>query len=339
MKSQISILFPCYQINDWLSEALTSVNQAVSKVESELLIVANNMQNEQLKELGEICSQLLSANYRIIDAGNTNLVGALNYGLENCQFDLIARMDQDDLMNVERLHLQRDFLDSHPDHVLVGGSVLVIDEDGEPKFTQSYPIDANDVSLKLRTSNCFAHPAVMYRKSAVIKAGGYSQIFSHAEDYDLFVRLNRIGRCANLPQVVLKYRISPNQVSKKFRSEQIISTKSIIILQAILISHLEESFLPPSEFSQLKSWNRNVIQKSIVSFLSIKGTERAKGLVLRKAVAASFVAIARSSRIQKNQQKTQISINLLFAWFFSPGIVIKFIGGYIRSGHILRKPH
>jgi hypothetical protein len=59
-------------------------------------------------------------------------------------------------------------------------------------------------------------------------------------------------------------------------------------------------------------------------------------LVLRKAVAASFVAIARSSRIQKNQQKTQIFINLLFAWFFSPGVVIKFIGGYIRSGHILR---
>ena len=339
MRSPISILFPCYQINGWLSEALTSVNQAASNVQSELLIVANNMQNEQLNELGDICSQLLSVHYRIIDAGKTNLAGALNYGLENSKFELIARMDQDDVMDVERLRLQRDFLDSHPDHVLVGGSVQVIDESGKPKFIQNYPIETNDISLKLRTSNCFAHPAVMYRKSAVVKVGGYSQIFSHAEDYDLFVRLNRIGNCANLPQVVLKYRISGMQVSKKFRSEQIISTKSIIISQTITAHHLEETFVPPIEFLQLRSWNRNVMQKSMMSLFSIKGTDRAKSSVLRQAVAVSFVAIARSSRIQIKKQKTQIAINFLFALFFSPGVVIKFISEYFRSSQILKQPH
>ena len=129
------------------------------------------------------------------------------------------------------------------------------------------------------------------------------------------------------------------QVSKKFRSEQIISTKSIIISQTITAHHLEETFVPPIEFLQLRSWNRNVMQKSMMSLFSIKGTDRAKSSVLRQAVAVSFVAIARSSRIQIKKQKTQIAINFLFALFFSPGVVIKFISEYFRSSQILKQPH
>lgn len=331
MTTPISILMPCYQINDWLIEALGSVNLAGEKVNAELIIVANNMGIEQLNKLELLCSQLLTIHYRIVDAGVTTLVGALNFGLKNCQHELIARMDQDDLMTPNRLVIQRDFLELNLDHVLVGGSVIVIDEAGNHISTQTYFKDSDEITLNLKQGNCFAHPAVMYRKSSVEKVGGYSELFPHAEDFDLFVRLNRLGKSSNLDQVVLKYRVSQSQVSSKYREAQITSTKAIIILQGLKLLPFEKKFPLPNDSNQLHSWIRRLRKKSFSGLFSSDKESRHAIFTLRRAFAQSYIAIARSSGVHKKRITSQVIINLLLSFCFSPRTLIQFMMRFIRK--------
>ena len=57
------------------------------------------------------------------------------------------------------------------------------------------------------------HPTVMLRRSAVCALGGYRADFPHVEDLDLFLRLGEVGRLANLPDVLLEYRMHLSNVS------------------------------------------------------------------------------------------------------------------------------
>jgi hypothetical protein len=55
----------------------------------------------------------------------------------------------------------------------------------------------------------------MYRKKAVIDVGGYRKMFEGAEDYDLWMRLSKVGELSNLEGKLTHYRISENQVTRK----------------------------------------------------------------------------------------------------------------------------
>jgi hypothetical protein len=159
----------------------------------------------------------------------------------------------------------------------------------------------------------------------VLSVGGYVNFFPFAEDYDLFVKLNGVGKCANLNQIVLKYRINENQVSNKFRQAQILSTKCIIILQALSQLNLEEKFPIPEESSQLDYWNRKIIRESIIGAVSLDKKVRADSSNLRKAVSASFIAIAKSADIRTAGQVLNSLKDILLAFMFSPKTVMRFI--------------
>jgi glycosyltransferase involved in cell wall biosynthesis len=318
MNSPVSILLPCYQLNNWLVEALESIEIAGRKLESECVIIANNMSPNDLVALKKICAEIMTINYKIEDAGQTDLVGALNFGIKKCNFNLIARMDQDDVMLPERLIIQRNYLDSHPNVAIVGGATQVIDEAGEFITTQTYPKTSNQIKFQIKRGNCFAHPAVMYRKDAVNKVGLYRNIFTHAEDFDLFVRLSREYECSNLDITVIKYRLNNNQVSKRFRNAQIISTRSLIVLQGIDKCVSLRNFPIPPNHSQLAEWLQNIRNYSLKSFLSVHHSERRYATILRHSIAISHFAIARSSGTKTHRSWFALFKHLTLALMFSP---------------------
>jgi glycosyltransferase involved in cell wall biosynthesis len=323
MDSPVSILFPCYQINTWLLDALESIEVAGRKLKSECVIIANNMSPVALVELKKICSEILTINYIIEDAGETNLVGALNLGIQKCSYNLIARMDQDDLMLPERLLTQRNYLDSNPSIAILGGATQVIDEGGKYIFTQTYPLTPDQIKKQITRGNCFAHPAVMYRKDAVSKVGLYRDIYTHAEDFDLFIRLSKEYECSNLDFPVIKYRLNTNQVSHRFRKEQIISTRSLIILQG-----LDDMFsimkLPiPRSHGELSNFLQKIRIYSLKLLFSFNQVDRKNALRLRQLMAVSHFAIARSSGAKNNRRWITVSKHLTFAFFLSPTELLK----------------
>jgi hypothetical protein len=135
----------------------------------------------------------------------------------------IAIQDADDVSLPNRLKKEVDFMEKHPGVGLLGGAIQRIDSDGKPlAIAGDYPTEDKDIRLILRKWNPFWHPTVLILREAFIRAGGYRVAFSQSDDYDLWLRISEHYQCANLKQVVLKYRIHPQQLSIRKRKEQIL---------------------------------------------------------------------------------------------------------------------
>lgn len=135
----------------------------------------------------------------------TSLADALNDGLKVCRADLVARLDGDDVCLPERLSRQAAYLNGHPSISVVGTSLVIINANGKEIGHRAMPCSPAEVRKAMRRYNALAHPSVMFRKAAVITAGGYENV--PAEDYDLWCRLIRDGeQLANLPEALVRYR-------------------------------------------------------------------------------------------------------------------------------------
>jgi len=132
----------------------------------------------------------------------------------------IAIMDADDVCLPDRLALEVDFMERHPEVGLIGGAVLWVDASDHPLRCQSHPIDDRGIKLAQLDHCAFWHPTVLFRKEAFTAVGGYRRAFVAAHDYDLELRISERYKCANLDQVVLKYRIHPEQISMRKRQQQ-----------------------------------------------------------------------------------------------------------------------
>lgn len=135
----------------------------------------------------------------------------------------IAIQDADDVSLPARLQAEVDFMGRHPEVGLLGGAVQWIDSQG--KFLQTpddYPTEDRELRLILRDRNPFWHPTTFILREAFLRVAGYRVAFTQSDDYDLWLRISEHYQCANLKQVVLKYRIHPQQLSLRKRKEQIL---------------------------------------------------------------------------------------------------------------------
>lgn len=163
-------------------------------------------------ELNEVIEELIREHGDVLRVirleKNCGLGDALNIGIEKCKNELIARMDSDDIAISNRCELQLMKFEEDPDLAIVGGA---IDEfEGTPFNVVSHksmPEAHSDVVSYARIRNPFNHPTVMYRKSAVLEAGGYPHRMMH-EDYALWANMILRGvKVCNLPDTLCFMRV------------------------------------------------------------------------------------------------------------------------------------
>lgn len=159
---------------------------------------------------------------RVISRTNRELVTSLNELFAEARAPLVARFDADDICMPDRFERQLAYLVDHPDHGLVGTATRYIDARGAPAPNAPIvrPATHEEFLANLEDGPLLCHSAVMVRRDLVRGAGGYRPAFRHAEDYDLWLRLSRLTRIHNLPECLLDYRISANQVSSRHMIEQ-----------------------------------------------------------------------------------------------------------------------
>jgi glycosyltransferase involved in cell wall biosynthesis len=153
---------------------------------------------------------------RLTSRPNKGLAPTLNELVDQARGEFLARMDADDVALPERFARQVAYLRAHPDCVLVGCRVRLIDPDGDPlcDWCNRQDHEALDaVFLRGEMSTEISHPAIMMRRADVLAVGKYRE-FPVIEDVDLFLRLAERGRIANLPEVLLHYRIHAENISK-----------------------------------------------------------------------------------------------------------------------------
>ncbi len=142
----------------------------------------------------------------VVLEANVGLGPALDCGLAACEHEIVARMDADDVSLPERFARQVPLVERGAD--IVGSGLLEFDRSPEDVVgRRTPPTDPSEIRRTIRFRDPFNHPTVVYRRSAVQAAGGYTDM-ALMEDYLLFARMVDAGaRPANLAEPLVCYRV------------------------------------------------------------------------------------------------------------------------------------
>ena len=140
---------------------------------------------------------------------NGGIGHALNEGLKYCTYDLVARMDADDICKPDRFETQVNFMKTHPEYDIVGSwADEFSDSISNILSTRKLPEDHEAIIQFGKKRNPMNHPTVMFRHQAV-KAAGYYIHSPQVEDYDLWVRMMLRGsKFYNIQRSLLYFRMS-----------------------------------------------------------------------------------------------------------------------------------
>lgn len=193
---------------EWLKESIESMlNQTI--IPNEVVLVEDG---PLTKELDLVILNFVNKYknlFRIIKIKeNKGLGPALNLGITNCSNEFIARMDSDDYSKPNRIEEQFKIFEKKPELGLVGTNVNEFENNIENINCRVVLPELNEEIYKYSKRRCpFRHPSLLYKKSAVLKAGNYREFYL-CEDYDLYVRMISSGCiCYNIQQSLVYMRI------------------------------------------------------------------------------------------------------------------------------------
>jgi hypothetical protein len=188
----------------------TILNQSFTDFE---LIAINNGSTDGT---GDYLDSIADPRVRVFHQADAGLAGALNRGISLARGRYIARQDHDDLADPTRIAKQVEFLDAHPDYALVGTRAEIWIGDKPSGRFHDHPTEDDILRFDLLFNNPFVHSSVMMRKSALDHVGVYTTVPSRQppEDYELWSRISRHYRVANLPERLTVYREVPSSMSR-----------------------------------------------------------------------------------------------------------------------------
>lgn len=211
----VSVVMPVHNREDYVGLAIESILQQTYG-QFELIVVDDGSTDRSPQILDEYGRR--DRRVRVVHQPSAGIAEAMNRGIDLASGELVARMDSDDVSLPERLRLQVDFLRTHPEVVVVGGQALAIDAEGDPLYQIRTSLEHGELEATIlgRTPvsrGTIVSPSAMMRREAVLKVGKFRRDFEPAEDRDLWLRLSEVGRLANLPDVILQYRMHDGCVS------------------------------------------------------------------------------------------------------------------------------
>ena len=219
-----SVLMSLYRKEhpEYLRLAIDSMlNQTVKP--DEIVLVEDGPLTDELYDVLEEYKPFL---HIVVNTKNQGLGLALNKGLKACKNELVARMDTDDISKPERCEKQLKRFAEKPELSIVGSHIDEFVGSKENVISQRrVPTDSKSIYEYAKRRSAFNHPAVMYRKSAVLAEGGYADL-KRNQDVDLFGRMLFKGyKAENIDEVLLWFRSSDELAARR---KSWMNTKSYI---------------------------------------------------------------------------------------------------------------
>lgn len=214
----VSVVMGCYNCADRIADTVRSLQQ--QSLQTWELIVIDDGSTDGT---GDILDLLAASDSRlqVIHQGNAGLTRALIRGCDLAQGVFIARQDAGDRSRPLRLHVQKAYLEAHPDVVAVGSGVRLIGPNDEFLGEWVRSAEPQEIANDLTERSVgFVHPSVMFRRDAYRAAGGYRVQFLFAQDHDLWYRLAQIGKLGTCREVLFEFRQDIVGVSPENREVQ-----------------------------------------------------------------------------------------------------------------------
>lgn len=213
MSPKISVVMPVYNSSLYLKEAIDSVLVQTFK-DFEFIIVDDGSTDNSFNIIKEYQDDRIRI-YRF----DHDYISSLNKGMRLALGKYIVRMDSDDKMLPHRLQMQYDYMESHKEIVICGSWVQTF---GTDENIYKPDVEYSDIICNMITGNPICHPTVIMRadflKSHFYNNGKeiYDQSHIYAEDYHLWYSvISQGGKISNMNEVLLMYRCSANQTSRK----------------------------------------------------------------------------------------------------------------------------
>lgn len=207
----ITVLLPVYNGAAEVARAVDTVlNQTFT--DFELLIINDGSKDHT----AEVLDGMRDKRIRVVHQANMGLAATLNRGIELARGRYIARQDHDDLCRPTRLEKQFLYMEMHPDCGLLGTWAQIWVGGTPTERAHDHPTSHGMLCFELLLNNPFVHSSVMLRKTMVQAVGGYTTDPTRQppEDYELWSRMARHCKVANLPERLLAYREMPQSISR-----------------------------------------------------------------------------------------------------------------------------
>jgi glycosyltransferase involved in cell wall biosynthesis len=211
---RISVVMAAYNAAEHLSGAIDSIlGQTFENFE--LIVIDDGSKDDTSAIIHGYADPRLRP---VRNPHNLGLIASLNRGLDLARGEFIARMDADDEALPRRFEEQIRFLDAHPEIGLCGTAIETFGVRTERWALECEPAR---VRCQMLFDPGLSHPTVMFRRSILLQHDlRYDPAYLHAEDYALWVRFAAVAQVANLPSVLLRYRLHPHSVSHNHRDTQ-----------------------------------------------------------------------------------------------------------------------
>lgn len=196
---------------DYLCEALESLRLQTLPA-SEIVIILNGPVSAKIKKVIDKYRLLLPLKLFNL-AEKCGLASALNFGLKRCSYELVARVDPDDVNLPHRFEQQLKLM-QETDVQVISGSSNIIDEKSEivGRKLRSGLVSLNNLIL----ANPVIHPSVMFRKHYILELGAYDESLKKSQDWDLWIRvIKNGGKILLTNSIVLSFRITTNTVARR----------------------------------------------------------------------------------------------------------------------------
>ncbi len=222
---QISVVMPAYNAEQYISEAIESIlHQSFKDFE---FIIINDASTDNT---WGIIQKYAKNDNRIIplkNEKNLNQAQSRNIGIREAKGEYCAFMDADDISVQDRFQKQFDYMEKNPEVGILGGTMELRDINNRIIGKRKYNLSDAQIRKRIFWYSPFCHPAIMVRKSILRKIGGYDEKWTPAEDYEIYFRIGKYAKFANLDDVLLKYKIIPKSLTTGSTNKMYFMTRAI----------------------------------------------------------------------------------------------------------------
>ena len=195
----VSIVIPCYNQGRYLGDGLDSAcRQTYEAVE--VIVVDDGSTDDTARVAAS------RPGVRYVHQQNAGTAAARNRGVADSRGELLLFLDADDRLLPDAVARGVDYLARHPDAAFVTGHVRLIHADGTPDVVPTQEHEAAGYPALLRWNYIWTPGVVLYRRSAVLDAGGFDPAAAGSADFDLNIRIARRRAVACHHHVILEYR-------------------------------------------------------------------------------------------------------------------------------------
>ena len=230
----ISIIMPTYNADATIYYSVRSIlNQTY--YDFELLVLDDGSTNETSKIINGINDKRIRYHF----LPHQGLTNTLNYGLTIAKYDLIARMDDDDLCLPWRFERQLKEIHNHPENVLLSSWYAIFDNN-KIQYTVETPIESEKIKKGFLLHSYISHPGLMCYKKTLIENGGYRNDveIDAFQDYETWLKIKENVVFAVIPEVLLFQRFNSNSLSNNMLYKQ----KIMYAIQEPYYQDLEKYF-------------------------------------------------------------------------------------------------